>query len=164
MSEQWLKIFLGKIGSFIVSFLVKYYYYLIPLVLAYGIFLTISSYNLKKIEKKVELEIINQAKDLLVRRPDISFVDFVTEIKIPWEDILKKESFFPFVSGESDVWVARATSENICKLIMCDEKHIRNVLERNGILSFEEGNKEKEKGQKNLFLEQIHRLANRDRK
>lgn len=161
MSEQWLKIFLGKIGSYIVSFLVNYYYYLVPPIIIYGIFLTLSSYNLKKIEKKVDLEIISQTREAIKKRPDIDFGDLMMAIKIPWEDIVGKTSFFPFVSGESDIWVVRSTPENVCRLIRYDEKRIINLLERNGVLSFKEKGKT-EVVHENLYLDQIHRIVHKD--
>ena len=53
MSRIWLDVFLGNIGRYIVDFIINYYYFIIPPIIAYGIFLTISSYNLKRIEKSV---------------------------------------------------------------------------------------------------------------
>lgn len=157
MSKVWLDIFLGKIGKYIVNFLVDYYYYLIPAIIIYGIFLTISSYNLRRIEKKVNLEIVNQAGGIIKRKPNISYVNLIMNIKIPWEKIIEKNSFFPFISGESDIWVSRTTPGNVRGIIMQNEEKIKFVLERNGIFISGE-----EKGiRKNLYLEQIHRIGRR---
>jgi len=159
MSKVWLDIFLGKIGKYIVNFLVDYYYYLIPAIIIYGIFLTISSYNLRRIEKKVNLEIVNQAGGIIKRKPNISYINLIMNIKIPWEKIIEKNSFFPFISGESDIWVSRTTPGNVRSIIMQNEEKIKFVLERNGILI--SGG---EKGiRKNLYLEQIHRIGRRDK-
>ena len=157
MYEVWLDIFLGKIGKYIINFLVSYYYYLIPVVALYGIFLTISSYNLKRIDKKVNLEIINQAKDIIRKNPDIIFLNLKENIDIPWENIVEKNSFFPFISQESDLWVSRTSPSNVHKIIMQNEEKIKLVLERSGTFIFKEN-----KGvRKNLYLDNIHRITRR---
>jgi len=155
MSNVWLEIFLGKIGKYIMIFLSRYYYYIIPFVLIYGIFLAISSYNLKRIEKKVSLEILNQAKGILEKAPDIIYVDLVERIKIPWEKIIKNYSFFPYISQETDLWVTRANLINIRDIIMHNDRKIKLVLERNGINNFQE----KSAIRKNLYTEYIHRIS-----
>jgi hypothetical protein len=155
MTNVWLEVFLGKIGKYIISFLSRYYYFIIPFVLIYGIFLAISSYNLKRIEKKVNLEILNQAKGILEKVPDISYVDLVERIKIPWEKIIKDYSFFPYISHESDLWVTRANLVNIRDIIMYNDRKIKLVLERNGINNF----REKSATRKNLYTEYIHRIS-----
>ena len=43
MTDIWLETFLGKIGKYILAFLSRYYYFIIPVVLIYGIFLTLKS-------------------------------------------------------------------------------------------------------------------------
>jgi len=155
MTNVWLEVFLGKIGKYIISFLSRYYYFIIPFVLIYGIFLAISSYNLKRIEKKVNLEILNQAKGILEKVPDINYVDLVERIKIPWEKIIKDYSFFPYISHESDLWVTRANLVNIRDIIMYNDRKIKLVLERNGINNF----REKSATRKNLYTEYIHRIS-----
>jgi len=155
MTNVWLEVFLGKIGKYIISFLSRYYYFIIPFVLIYGIFLAISSYNLKRIEKKVNLEILNQAKGILEKVPDIIYVDLVERIKIPWEKIIKDYSFFPYISHESDLWVTRANLVNIRDIIMYNDRKIKLVLERNGINNF----REKSATRKNLYTEYIHRIS-----
>jgi len=155
MTNVWLEVFLGKIGKYIISFLSRYYYFIIPFVLIYGIFLAISSYNLKRIEKKVNLEILNQAKGILEKVPDINYVDLVERIKIPWEKIIKDYSFFPYISHESDLWVTRANLVNIRDIIMYNDRKIKLVLERNGINNFQE----KSATRKNLYTEYIHRIS-----
>jgi hypothetical protein len=155
MTNVWLEVFLGKIGKYIISFLSRYYYFIIPFVLIYGIFLAISSYNLKRIEKKVNLEILNQAKGILKKVPDINYVDLVDRIKIPWEKIIKDYSFFPYISQESDLWITRANLVNIRDIIMQNDRKIKLVLERNGINNF----REKSATRKNLYTEYIHRIS-----
>ena len=157
MSEVWLDIFLGKIGKYIVNFSINYYYYLIPAVVLYGIFLTISSYNFKRIDKKVNLELINQAKDIIGKNPDINYTSLKENINIPWEIIVKENSFFSFISQESDLWVSRTDPENVRKIIMQNEEKIKLVLERSGIFV----SKENKGVRKNLYLEYIHRITRR---
>jgi len=160
MTNVWLEVFLGKIGKYIISFLSRYYYFIIPFVLAYGIFLAISSYNLKRIEKKVNLEILNQAKSIIEKAPDINYVDLVDRIEIPWEKIIKTYSFFPYISQESDLWVSRTGILNIRDIIMHNDKKIKLVLERNGINNF----REKSTIHRNLYTEYIHRITRRKEK
>ncbi len=74
MSRIWLDVFLGNIGRYIVDFIINYYYFIIPPIIAYGIFLTISSYNLKRIEKSVNYEIV---------RPSVTLSDG-DEVSIFW--------------------------------------------------------------------------------
>lgn len=159
MSRAWLDIFLGRTGKYIVNFIVNYYYYLIPIIIIYGIFLTISSYNLKRIEKRVNLEIVNQAKDLLKKKPDIGFVNLLSDIKIPWEKIIGEISFFPFISGESDIWVIRATPVNVRKIILKDSEKVKKVLQRKSVIVSDE-----DKGvRKNLYLDYIHKISREDK-
>ncbi len=157
MTNIWLEAFLGKIGKFLISFLSKSYYYIIPLVLIYGIFLALSSYNLKRIEKKVDLEIFNQSKVIMVKDPGINYVDLVEKINIPWEEIIKTYSFFPYISQESDLWVIKTSPFNARNIIMKSDKKIKIVLERNGIHNF----REKPPLKRNLYLEYIHRVTRR---
>jgi len=157
MTNIWLETFLGKIGKYLIIFLSKYYYYIIPIILVYGIFLALSSYNLKRIEKKVDLEIINQSKSIIEKEPHINYVSLADKIDIPWEEIIKTCSFFPYVCEESDLWVVRVNPSSVKNIIMHDDKKIKMVLERNGIDNF----CEKSAVRKNLYLEYIHRLTRR---
>ncbi len=157
MANVWLEIFLGKIGKYMMGFLSRYYYFIIPVVFAYGIFLAISSYNLKRIEKKVNLEILNQAKVIIKNTPGINYVDLVDRIKIPWEKIIKTYSFFPYISQESDLWISRTNILNVRDIIMHNDKKIKLVLERSGINNF----REKPTIHRNLYTEYIHRITRR---
>ncbi len=157
MSNLWLEIFIGKIGRYISIFISRYFYFMIPFVLAYGIFLALSSYNLKRIEKKANLEILNQAKEVLKKSPDINYVDLVGMIDIPWKKIVKTYSFFPYISQESDLWVSRTDPAQVRDTIMHDEKKIKLILERNGVNKFSK----KSNRPKNLYTEYIHRITRR---
>ena len=157
MTTVSLEVFLGRMGKYIIDFIYRYYYFIIPFVFAYAIFLAISSYNLKKIEKKVNLEILNQAKNIIRKVPDISYADLVEKIEIPWEEIIKTYSFFPYISHESDLWISRTSILNVRDIIMSDDTKIKLVLERNGIYNF----REKSAIHKNLYTEYIHRITRR---
>ena len=157
MANTWLEIFLGKVGKYIVIFFSNYYPFIIPLIIAYGIFMVLSSYNFKRIEKKVDLEIINQSKKILKEVPDINYVGLVERIKIPWKKIVKTYSFFPYISLESSLWARKTDAVVVRDTVMQDEKRIRLVLERNGIYSF----REKSIGPRNLYIEGIHRITRR---
>ncbi len=155
MTNIWLEAFLGKTGKYIISFLSRYYYFIIPVIIIYGIFLALSSYNLKRIEKKVNLEIFNQAKNIMGENPGISYTDLDDKIEIPWEKIIKTCSFFPYISRETDLWVARNNLINARNIIMHDNKKIKTVLERGGINNFQE----KSNIRQNLYMEYIHRIT-----
>ncbi len=157
MANTWLEIFLGKIGTYIYIFFSRYYYYIIPLIMAYGIFMALSSYNFRRIEKRVDLEILNQSKKILKEVPDINYIDLVERIKILWKKMVKTYSFFPYISQESGLWVKKTDPLVIRDTIMQDEKKIRLVLERNGIYNF----REKSLGPRNLYTESIHRITRR---
>ncbi len=157
MSNIWLETFLGKIGSYLVNFLSKYYYYIIPVILIYGIFLTLSSYNLKRIEKGINSEVFIQAKDVIEKNPDINKVDLVEKINVPWEKILKEFSFFPYVSRQSDLWVVKTNLFNVKDIIAFDDRKIEMILERKGIEKFRGGSAVR----RNLYLEYIHRVTGR---
>jgi|SRR3972149_6996864 len=157
MTNVWLEVFLGRMGKYILSFFSRYYYFIIPIVFAYGIFLAISSYNLKRIEKKVNLEILNQAKGIIEEVPNINYVDLADRIEIPWEKIIKAYSFFPYISQESDLWVSRTGMLNLRDIIMHNDKKIKLVLERHGIDNF----REKSAIHRNLYTEYIHRVTRR---
>lgn len=157
MVNTWLEIFLGKIGKYIIIFFSRYYYFIIPFIIAYGIFIALSSYNFKRIEKRVDMEILNQSKKILEKDPDINYVDLVERIKIPWKRIVKTYSFLPFISQESSLWVRKINVVMVRDAVMQDEKKIRIVLERNGIYNF----REKSLGPRNLYIESIHRINKR---
>ncbi|MBN2072996.1 MAG: hypothetical protein JW770_03510 [Actinobacteria bacterium] len=133
MSKMWLEVFLGKIGTYIIGFIADYYYFIIAPVIVYGIFMTISSYNLRRMEKAVNGEIIRQARAILKDDPGINYVGMVDGIAIDWKKMIKKYSFFPFVSRESDLWVCRTGEASVRNIIMHDNSKIRLVLGRNGI-------------------------------
>jgi len=160
MTNVWLETFLGRIGKYIINFLSRYYYFIIPVIAAYGIFLAISSYNLKRIEKKVNLEILTQARIIIEKIPDVNYVDLVERIEIPWEEIIKNYSFFPYISQESDLWVIRTNIFSVRDIIMHNDKKIKLVLERNGIYNF----RGKSTIHRNLYTEYIHRITRRKEK
>jgi hypothetical protein len=157
MANKWLEIFLGEIGTYIYIFFSRYYYYIIPFIIAYGIFMALSSHNFRKIEKRVDLEILKQSKKILREVPDINYVDLVERIKIPWKNIVNVYSFFPYISQESSLWVRKTNSLVVRDTIMKYEKKIKMVLERNGIHNF----REKSNGPRNLYAESIHRMTRR---
>ena len=155
MSEVWLKTFLGGIGKYIVIYLNNYYFYIAIVIIAYGLFMAISSFNLKRMEKKVYREIINQSKKILKDNPYINYIDLVGSIKIDWEDIIRKYSFFPYITQESSLWVSRTSVFNVRESIIQNERKIRLILERKGIIL-----KEKNSGiRENLYLDYIHRIT-----
>ena len=155
MFKTWIEIFLGNIGKYIIDFIASYYYYIIPPVILYGIFLTISSCNLKRIEKSVNQKIIEQARIIIARDEGINYVDLVDRIIIDWDMIIDKRSFFPYISQESDLWVSRVSRENIRDIIMHNDAKIRLVLERNRIFII--GSEPEIR--KNLYTELIHRVT-----
>ncbi len=155
MFKTWMEIFLGNIGKYIIDFIASYYYYIIPPVILYGIFLTISSYNLKRIEKSVNQKIIEQARIIIARDKGINYVDLVDRITIDWDMIIDKRSFFPYISQESDLWVSRVSRENIRDIIMHNDAKIRLVLERNRIFIIGSEPEIRE----NLYTELIHRVT-----
>ncbi|MCL5072320.1 MAG: hypothetical protein M1308_15730 [Actinobacteria bacterium] len=154
MSRIWLELFLGKIGNYLIDFFAKYYIWVIPFILAYGIFMGLASYNLRRIEKKINYEIINQTKYLLRRNPKSNFISVVENIVINWEDMVKFYSFFPYVANEFDLWVTHATPVKVRELIMGDENRIRLVLERRNI--FFEGDRGSIR--KNLYLDYTNKI------
>ncbi|MCJ7665159.1 MAG: hypothetical protein MUO59_00300 [Actinobacteria bacterium] len=158
MSRVWLEVFLGNIGKYIITFITSYYYFIIPPIIAYGVFLTISSYNLKRIEKSVSGEIVRQARLNRAKYPEINYIELVDMIKIDWGKIMDMRSFFPYISEESDLWVSKTTRENIRDIIMHNDAKIRLVLERNGIHIIGE----RPEIRKNLYTEFIHRITRRD--
>ncbi len=154
MSKIWLELFLGKIGSYLIDFFSKYFIWIIPLIFIYGIFMSLASYNLRRIEKKVNYEIINQTRYLLRKNPRANFISVVDNIVLNWDDIVRIYSFFPFVANEFDLWVVKARAVKIRALIMGDESRIRIVLERHNI--FFEGDKRGVR--KNLYLDLIKKI------
>jgi len=155
MSRFWLDTFLGKIGNYILYFLQSYYFYIVPLLALYGIFLAIASYNFKRIERKIDSEIVSQASKIIAKMPGISYVSLVEKIKIPWVDTVYKYSFFPYVSQEADLWVSRTLPSTVRKMIMQNNNKIKFILRRNGIF-FEDENK---RVRKNIYLDYIQRLT-----
>jgi hypothetical protein len=155
--RTWVDVFLGDIGRYIIDFIANYYYFIIPPVIIYGIFLTISSFNLKRIERAVNNMIVKQSKDIMEKSRGISYVNLVEKIEIDWDRIIKEKSFFPYISQESDLWVSRVSRENVRDLIMNNDSKIRLVLERNCIYIIGQ----QPEIRKNLYMEFIHRLTRR---
>ena len=154
MSNVWLDTFLGTTGRFIVGFIDSYYYYFIPFILAYGIFLTLASYNLKRIEKRVSYEIIQQARTILKAKPEICYPDLIERININWEDTIKNYSFFPYISIESGLWVSKASVSNARAIIMHNDRKMHLTLEQSGIVLIED----KRDTRRNLYTEYFHRI------
>lgn len=155
MFKTWVEIFLGKIGKYIIEFITSYYYLIIPFIAAYGIFLTLASYNFKRIEKSVDRIIVEQTKTIMAEEQRISYVELVGRIDISWDKIIRQRSFFPYISQESDLWVSRTTRENVRDVIMHNDAKIRLVLERNGIFLISR----RPDVRKNLYTEFIHRIT-----
>jgi len=155
MANLWLDTFLGKTGKYIIQFIDSYYFYIVPFILAYGIFLALASFNLKRIERRVIKEIIRQAKHLTKVNPNINYADLIYYINPNWETLIKKSSFFPYISTESGFWVNKTNMFNVRKIIMHDERKLRLVLERNKIILEEDRNQPR----KNLYTEYFHRIT-----
>jgi hypothetical protein len=155
MSKIWLELFLGKIGSYLINFFSKYYIWIIPFIFIYGIFLGLASYNLRRIERKVNYEIINQTRYLLRKNPKANFIGVVENIVLNWKDMVKLYSFFPYVANEFDLWVTKVSPVKVRKLIMGDENKIRLVLERHNI--FFDGDKRGVR--KNLYLDSTKKMT-----
>ncbi len=157
MFQTWMEMFLGKIGKYLIDFIASYYYFIIPPVILYGIFLTISSYNLKRMEKSVNRKIIEQARAIIARDRGINYVNLAGRIKIDWDKIIERRSFFPYISQESDLWVSRVLKENVREIIMQNDAKIRLVLERNRIFI----SSPEQETRKNLYTEFIHKVSRR---
>ncbi len=155
MSNLWLDTFLGVIGRYIIIFIDKYYLYLVPVALAYGIFMTLSSFNLKRVEKGVSKEIIRQSKEVLKEKPNINYADLTMLVRIDWEKIIKKYSFFPFIAQESGLWVRLSSLANIRNQIMQNERKIHLTLERQGIVLLQE----RRLVRRNLYLDSFHHIS-----
>jgi len=155
MFKTWVEIFLGIIGKYIIDFITSYYYFILPPIMAYGIFLTLASYNLKRMEKAVSRLIIEQARDIIDKGKRISYVELVDHIEIDWDLVIKRRSFFPYISQESGLWVSRTSRQNVRDAIMYDDSKIRLVLERNGIFLLSG----RPDVRKNLYTEYIHRIT-----
>ncbi len=133
MSRIWVELFLGKAGKVIIDFFSKYYIWFIPLIILYGLFMTLSSYNLRRMEKKVTADIVKQAKYLLRRNPEINFMGIVENLVIDWKEIVSSYSYFPFIANEFDLWVVRTTPNALRAFVLGDENRIRLILERKNI-------------------------------
>ena len=154
MSNLWLEIFLGKVGKYFLWFFDNYYIYIVPVVVVYGIFMALSSYNLKRIEKRVVREIVRQAKVIIDNNPSINYVNLINKIVIDWQELIKKYSFFPFISQESGLWVNKTNIINVRDNIMHDDRKIHLILGRHGIALLED----RRQVRRNLYLEYIHRI------
>ena len=161
MSNLWLETFLGKVGKYVIMFVngdVKYFSnipaILILVTLIYGIFMALSSYNLKRIEKRVVREIVRQAKVIIGTNPNINYTNLINNIVIDWQKLIKKYSFFPLISQESGLWVNKTNIVNVRENIMSDDRKIHLILGRYGIVLLED----RREVRRNLYLEYIHRI------
>ncbi len=155
MSSVWLETFLGKTGTYVIRFIDSYYFYLVPVIIAYGIFIALASYNLKRIEKRVSSEIVDQAREIIKQNPGINYADLIDKININWVEIIRSRSFFPYVTHESGLWVNRTNDVNVRDIIMHDHRKIHLILERHGIVLSDD----KPAVRRNLYLEYIHRIS-----
>ena len=154
MNKIWVELFLGKIGKYIIDFFSRYYLWFTPFIFAYGIFMTLASYNLRRMEKKVDYEVINQAKYLLKKNPEINFINLVEDIFIDWEERIRLYSFFPFLANDFDLWVIKTSPDAAKYLILEDENRIRLILERHNIF-FQKENRYKSE---NLYVNHTRRI------
>jgi hypothetical protein len=155
MANLWLDTFLGKTGKYIIQFIDNYYIYLLPIILVYGVFLALASFNLKRIERRVIGEIIRQAKHLTKVNPNINYSDLIYHINPDWETIIKKSSFLPFISTESGFWVNKTNMFNVREIIMHDERKLRLVLQRYRIIPEDQMHEPRQ----NLYTEYFHRIT-----
>lgn len=155
MTNLWLDTFLGVIGRYIIIFIDKYYYFLVPPIIVYGIFITLSSFNLKRMEKVAAREIISQSREILKEKPNVNYADLTILIQIDWERIVKKYSFFPFIAQESGLGVNRSNLANIRNRIMQNERKIHLILERHGIVLLEE----RRLVRRNLYLDSFQHIS-----
>lgn len=157
MSQVWLDAFLGKIGNYILRFIQDYYWFIIPIIALYGIFMAISTYNFKRIEKQINREIIDQSKKIIVEMPGISYTSLVEKIDIPWVDLVYRYSFFPYISQEADLWVTRTLPSTVRKIITQNSHKIKFLLIRAGV-AFVDSEQEVKK---NIYLDYIQRITRR---
>jgi len=155
MAGTWLETFLGLTGKYVLSFIDKYYFYFIPVILAYGIFLAISSFNLKRLEKGLIKYILDRTDDILKENPDTGFISLTEKLDLPLERIIKRYSFFPFISDDSGLWVLKTNIANLRDLLLRDQRRILLVLNRKGI----DFSQEKKRLRENLYLEVIHKIS-----
>lgn len=135
MTSLWLDTFLGKIGRYIILFIDRYYLFILPFIMVYGIFLTIASLNLKRIERKVTLEIIKQARSKLQDNKRLSYANIIDDINIDWQDFINLYSFFPYVLSHQGLWVSRTNIFNVRENILTDKNKIREILIKNSLLA-----------------------------
>ncbi len=157
MSRIWVELFLGKIGKYVIDFFSRYYIWFIPLIILYGFFMALSSYNLRRMEKKIANDIIKQAKYLIRRNPEINFISLVENIVINWEEIVRSYSYFPFIANEFDLWVVRTSPKALRAFIFGDENKMRIILERNNIYFKESPGSVR----KNLYTDLTRRIFKR---
>lgn len=155
MANTWLETFLGITGKHVLSFLDKYYFYLIPVILVYGIFMTLSSFNLKRIEKRLIKKILAQTKEITADDPGIGFIGLTERLDISLHDIIAESSFFPYISAESGLWPLKTNTSNVRDMILFSERRILLLLKRKGIDFSESSSKPRE----NLYLEVIHKIS-----
>lgn len=155
MTNLWLDTFLGVIGRYIIIFIDNYYYFLVPPIIIYGIFITLSSFNLKRMEKVAAREVIRQSREILKEKPNVNYADLTILIQIDWESIIKRYSFFPFIAQESGLGVNRSSLANIRNSIMQNERKIHLILERNGIMLLDE----RRLVRRNLYLESFQHIS-----
>lgn len=157
MSRIWIELFLGKAGKYIIDFFSKYYVWFIPLIILYGLFMTLSSYNLRRMEKKVTTDIVRQAKYLLRRNPEINFIGIVENLVIDWKEVVSSYSYFPFIANEFDLWVVRTSPKALRAFVLNDESKIQLILERKNIYFKDLP----ESTRKNLYADIAKRIFNR---
>jgi hypothetical protein len=155
MAGTWLETFLGLTGKYVLSFIDKYYFYFIPVILVYGIFLALSSFNLKRLEKGLIRYILKRTDYILKENPDTGFISLLEKLELSLEDIIKRYSFFPFISNDSGFWVLRTNLANTRDLLLKDQRRILLLLNRKGVTF----SQEKKRLRENLYLEVIHKIS-----
>lgn len=124
---------LGSVGRPILYFYLDHSVIINSFVLIYGLVILIAAINTRRIERQVNRLIVEQTKTLLGKNPDISIKKVYRKIRIPWEELIKQHSFFPFISGESDLWVRRVSPHAAREVILGNPAKIAHVLTRNKI-------------------------------
>jgi len=112
---------------------------------------------LKRIEKGINSEILRQAKDIIEKNHDISKLDLAERINMPWEEMINKFSFFPYISRQSDLWAIKTNLFNLKDIVVFGSRKIEMVLEREGIDKY----RGESSAKRNLYLECLHRTVGR---
>jgi hypothetical protein len=127
----WLRAMLGPLGV-ILDFFSAHYEILTVILSLWMLFYAAGHLQVKLIEKRTALLVVDWSQRLLAADPQISLADLHKRILSAWLEEFKNWKYY-FVPHKFDFWPVPATSQNVQVKLPLSPEWVAKVLKKNGI-------------------------------